>query len=437
MDKWRMAQWARSKPRATRRTLAAPARLKQECRWKQDVTLMEGMPVTCRVGNRDNEEGRTIANNTRLVVADLAVEGVIALRVVGEPDPDPERKGANTTVTVPDARFHCNYDMGFCTTVARAQGMTLDCAYNVLDTEAMLRCREEMYTALTRGRRFDQVHVRFTGHARRTYRFRRHKYPRNDPVEWALSSVPVVRGVLYEITNSVNAKVYIGQTIQQRGETPIGAAQRRFEGHTHGDRTGVDEPIQRLGRSSFTVTVVSTDAYFGKKPRVVSSGQATAAINGDRAPRLLLRDERDLIQHRLRMGVELYNREVGGGSKQKAVAEISQRQHLVQVYPAVRHSKASKTFRIRWVDSDGKSRKREIGYGTSRRRTGSGKRTREEAKDQAQAFLQQMVASDQIRASSVARVRPPATRKRKRGGMHPSSVHLGEAPTLKRIKHKR
>jgi hypothetical protein len=452
VDKWRMSQWARTKPRAApRRTLAAPARLKQECRWKQDVTLMEGMPVTCRVGNRDNEEGRTIANNTRLVVADLSVAGAIVLRVAGERDPDPEHEGANNTVTVPDARFHCNYDMGFCTTVARAQGMTLDCAYNVLDLEAMMGCREEMYTALTRGRRFDQVHVQFSGHARRTHRFRRHRYPRNDPVEWALSPVPVVRGVLYEITNSVNATVYIGQTIQQRGETPVGAAQRRFEGHTRdGDRTGLDEPIQRLGRSSFTVTVVSTGAYFGRRPRIVAcnraSGQATAAIKGGddmmrSAPRLLLRDERDLIQHRLRSGVELYNREVGGGSPQKkeaAVADISQRQHLVQVYPAVKHSKASKTFRIRWVDSDGKSRKREIGYGgTSRRTAGSGKRTREEAQAQAQAFLQQMVASDQIRPSSVVRVRQPAARKRKRGGTQRPPGHLGEAPKLKRTKRKR
>lgn len=149
-DALAMRQFVEAHPGEEVLAIPLPEALGEACRWKQAVTLLAGMPVTCRVGNASNAEKLRVDNNDKLVVARVDAEaGRVVLSWRSRPDK------AGRRITVAARRFHCHFDLGFCTTVTRAQGCTMREPYNVFDLDRM--SSEEVYTAVSRGTRLEDV----------------------------------------------------------------------------------------------------------------------------------------------------------------------------------------------------------------------------------------------------------------------------------------
>ena len=66
-------------------------------------------------------------------------------------------------------------------------------------------------------------------------------------------------GYIYKITNKINGKSYIGQTI-----TPIRVRMYKHYSQSKIATTGVDYAIQKYGRENFTVEQICKCDYFKK-----------------------------------------------------------------------------------------------------------------------------------------------------------------------------
>jgi hypothetical protein len=314
----------------------------------------------------------------------------------------PDKKARR--VSVAPARFHHLFDLGFCTTISRAQGSTIDEPYNVFDIDCLTA--EEMYVAISRGRSLAAVHVDYKRAG--TYRFRPHKYPANDPVSWDPEPTPVVTGVLYEITNSCNAKVYIGQTVVGEGSSTVeGATEKRFLEHAGNTdaKSGIDKAMKDLGASNFTVAVVSSSAYTAARTRGTDGRPVT--------PSQLLKDELDLIRRRRRDGCVLYNIKGARSGEQSRMVDVKRNPHLAVHYASVTHDKGRKGFRVCWVDEQKRPRENWFGYGKRTRRKrcrgrfvavhGAQATNLQMAKAAAHAFVTSGIRDGTMRSKSVSR----------------------------------
>jgi hypothetical protein len=391
VDRRCMTRWANTFTDRKSIVIPAPKSLMERCKWKQKVTLMEGMPVTCRDGNRENSEKLKVDNNDKMKVVSVGDQDIKLEWTSRESKKD--ANGNRLVVTVKQEHFNQLFDMGFCTTVSRAQGATMDHKYNVFDIHKMTR--EEMYTAVTRGRKFNQVHIEAAKN--KTYRFRRHKYKTSKPAVLELEPQRTALGVVYKISNGHNDKIYIGQTLQQDASTALQAATRRFKQHKNSTKASVDQPMKDLGADGFIVTVIDCQRYFVRMMRMGGSG--VTVIN---TPRRLLKDERDFIRSHADQGVELYNKV---GIVTEGVAVIRQAEHIIEVQPVVVHHKKKRCFRVRWTDQDRNERERSFTYAKGKKRKKASQKTKPEAEAQAHDCLAKILAEKAAVPRVVTRVK--------------------------------
>jgi conjugative relaxase-like TrwC/TraI family protein len=123
---------------------------------EHEITLADGSraskgdTVITRRNQRRLVAGRTgwVKNGDRWIVTTTSPDGSVTIRREGR------RHGA--TITLPAAYAAQHLDLGYAVTAFRAQGATVDTAHTVV-TEATTR--ENLYVAMTRGRRANTAHV--------------------------------------------------------------------------------------------------------------------------------------------------------------------------------------------------------------------------------------------------------------------------------------
>jgi hypothetical protein len=128
-------------------------------------------------------------------------------------------KGEYRTIKIPHSKLS-DFDYAFCTTTHKSQGRTIPEPYNIYEVNKMTR--RLIYTALSRAKSVDQIHLTWTD---KTFEL---DNPETDPEEITIQKPDLVKCKIYEIKDATQN--YVGRTTT--------TLEQRFHEHC----TSVNEP---------------------------------------------------------------------------------------------------------------------------------------------------------------------------------------------------
>ena len=105
----------------------------------QNVSVFVGCPVIYRVSNND----MGIIKNKRTSITTITSDTIIT--------------ADNQTIKI--AEFHKYFNVGYCFTVHKFQGQTIDQPFTIWDTKMKMMDYRLIYTALTRSRKYDFINI--------------------------------------------------------------------------------------------------------------------------------------------------------------------------------------------------------------------------------------------------------------------------------------
>lgn len=199
------------------------------------------------------------------------------------------------------ATFKRVFNYSFAFTPGKCQGMTLEGHYNIYGAELM--SKDELYTALSRGRKREYVHV---------VRKRNHAYVptwRKVSIPTTVATVKLHQGLVYRI-EFADGKAYIGQTVK-----PI---QERFLEH-------INTPTNKMMAARLTGCAVGEPTNLAYAATALKGGAQVAQVRAIESftfvhQKTLDDAERACIAKALAKGTSLLNRQHNKPTAQAAPA---------------------------------------------------------------------------------------------------------------------
>ena len=117
-----------------------------DSKYAQDAILAVGVPVICDVTNTEID----IVKNEMMEISEIDNETVSFLR---------ERDGVIDTITDDIEKFHKRYLLGYCVTIHKSQGDTIQGRLNIYDWNYVKKYERVAYTAVTRSTALKNIYV--------------------------------------------------------------------------------------------------------------------------------------------------------------------------------------------------------------------------------------------------------------------------------------